>query len=289
MSSPRDRNALAAGIAALATAEGRNATRQPGVSLYRISGLERPTSTLYAASLILVGSGEKHATLGDTRFVYNAGHYLVVASPMPMVCRTLATSDDPLLSLMIEIELPVLRALLLELDDRPPPPSDRALRSVFRARLTPEIEDAGVRLLACLTDDRRTRALGRQIVRELLFLALDGADGDSLRALAAGPISQLDHVLRHINQHVAEPMPVPALARLARMSIPTFHQHFKTMTGRSPLQYVKALRLTRARDLLHAGSLVKTVAHAVGYESESQFSREYRRFHGAAPSMIARR
>lgn len=137
-----------------------------------------------------------------------------------------------------------------------------------------------------LGDPRRTRALARQTVRELLFHVLDGPFGDTLRSVAHGPMGRLDHVLRHMNQSYRERLPVEELARLAHMSVPTFHTHFKAVTATSPLQYLKAIRLTRARQLLQAGDAVKSVAHLVGYESESQFSREYRRYFGSAPSLF---
>ncbi|KYF96019.1 AraC family transcriptional regulator [Sorangium cellulosum] len=280
----RSGNSLAAGIAALARHEGCNGTRYPGVVVYRVTVAEPPTPTLYPSSLILVGAGEKQAILGDKAFAYNAGHYLVVTSPLPMLCRTVASAAEPVLTVVVEIELALLRELLLEEDAPPAPQPARPSRGVFRAPLRRDLEDAGARLLACLTDERRTRALARQTIREMLFLVLDGPYGDSLRALAEGPVSQLAHVLRHMNARFAERMRIGDLAQLAHMSVPTFHQHFKAMTGSSPLQYMKALRLTRARRMLHAGGMVKTVAHDVGYESESQFSREYRRFFGWPPS-----
>ncbi|HEX6242504.1 MAG TPA: AraC family transcriptional regulator, partial [Polyangiales bacterium] len=249
-----------------------------------ISVSEVPTPTLYQASVILVGAGSKQGTLGDERFTYDARHYLVCTSPVPMLCRTLASPGAPLLSLAVGIELPQLRELLIDLDELPSAKPSRPARSVYRAPLAPELEDAGVRLLECLGDERRTQALARATVREILFHVLAGPFGDSLRALAEGPTSQMAAVLRYMNTRFAQHHSIAALAQMAHMSVPTFHQHFKAMTASSPLQYLKAIRLTRARQMLRAGASVKTVAHDVGYASESQFSREYRRFFGAAPS-----
>ena len=277
-------NSLAAGIAALARQEGPNSTYYPGAVVYRVSAPEVPTPTFYGACLILVGAGEKRGTLRDQTFVYNPRHYIAVTSPLPMLCRTIASPAKPLLSLAIEIDLASLRELLLEMAEPPVPVSSRSFQSVFHAPLPRDLEDAGARLLACLMDERRTRALARQIVREMLYLVLEGPYGDSLRALAEGPVGQLAHVLRFMTTRYADRLSVGALAGMAHMSIPTFHQHFKAVTATSPLQYMKSLRLTRARQMLQAGSKVKSVAHDVGYESESQFSREYRRFFGFPPS-----
>lgn len=285
MSSVRpSRNSLAPGIAALAPAEGCNETRYPGVSVYRVSAAEVPTPTLYQASVILLGAGEKQGTLGDETFTYDARQYLVVTSPLPMVCRTLASPAAPLFSMVVGIDQEQLRELLLDLDELPSPKPMRPPRAVYRAPLTPELEHAGGRLLACLRDDRRTRALARPTVREILFHVLAGPFGATLRALAEGPTGQMAQVLRYMNARFAQHHSIADLAQMAHMSIPTFHQHFKAMTASSPLQYLKAIRLTRARQMLRAGGSVKGVAHDVGYASESQFSREYRRFFGAAPS-----
>jgi AraC-like DNA-binding protein len=281
---PRSSNSLALGIAALAQREGCSTTRYPGVVVWRMTVAEPPTPTLYAASLILVGSGEKQATLGDQTFVYNADHILVVTSPLPMLCRTIASDEQPVLTVVVEIEIALLRELLLEVNAPTALRLDRPARTVFRAPLSRELEDAGARLLSYLPDERRTRALARQTIREMLFLMLETPYGDSLRAIAEGPSSRFAHVLRHINANFPQRMTIGELAEMARMSVPTFHQRFKAVTGSSPLQYMKALRLTRARQMLGAGAMVKTVAQDVGYQSESQFSREYRRFFGAPPS-----
>ena len=278
----RSENSLAAGIAKLAQREGCTSTRYPGVVVWRMSEREPPTPTLYAASLIFVGSGEKQATLGDQNFTYNADHLLVVTSPLPMLCRTVASQQEPVLTVVVEIEIVLLRELLLDVSFSSPQPS--AARTVFRAELTRELENAASRLLTCLSDDTRTKALARQTIRELLFLVLESPYGGSLRAIVEGVSGQFAHVLRHINARFADRLTITELAELSHTSVPTFHQRFKAMTGNSPLQYMKALRLTRARQMLGAGGLVKAVAHEVGYESESQFSREYRRFFGTPPS-----
>jgi AraC-like DNA-binding protein len=282
--SNRATNSLAAGIATLARAEGCNSTYYAGARVFRITAPEAPTATFYTAAMILVGAGEKQGTLRNEIFAYNADHYLVVTAPLPMLCKTIASHRQPLLSLGVEIELGMLRELLLEMSEPLAPAGASSFRPVFRAPLSRELENAGARLLGCLTDERRTRALARQTVREMLYLVLEGPYGDSLRALAEGSAGQLAHVLRHMSTRYAERLSVGKLAAMAHMSIPTFHQHFKSMTATSPLQYMKSLRLTQARQMLQAGGRVKAVAYDVGYESESQFSREYRRFFGFPPS-----
>jgi AraC-like DNA-binding protein len=279
MKAPPRINALAPGIMALAPQEGRNETRYPGVTVWRVTSAEAPTPTWYQACLVLVGSGEKHGMLSDETFVYDTDHYLVVTSPLPMVCRTLASREEPVLTLAIGLDLELLRELLSE--EAPPP---CAPSPVFRAPHTPALADAGVRLLSHLGDERRTRLLARQTVREMLVHVLEGPFGDPLRVLARETEHRLGRVLQHMGARYVERLSVPDLARMAHMSVPTFHHHFREMTGTSPLQYLKTMRLTRARQLLHGGRAVKVVARDVGYESVSQFSREYRKLFGTAPS-----
>jgi AraC-like DNA-binding protein len=279
----RSSNSLAPGIAALAKTEGCNGTRVPGVVVWRMTAAQPPIPTLYAASLILVGSGEKRATFADETLTYDIERALVVTSPLPMLCQSFASVARPVLTLVVPIDIAMLRELLLELAPRRPartPPS----RTAFCLPLSEELESAGARLLRHLASDQRAAALARHTIREMLFLVLETQQGQSLRSAAEGTSGRLAHVLREINDNFTKRMPVKRLARLAGMSIPTFHATFRAATNSTPLQYVKALRLTRARQMLSEGAFVKTVARDVGYESESQFSREYRRFFGTTPS-----
>jgi transcriptional regulator GlxA family with amidase domain len=200
----------------------------------------------------------------------------------------LASVARPVLTLVVPIDFSMLRELLVEL---PPRRAARAVpsrtappRTAFCLPLSEELEDAGARLLRHLASDRRAAVLARQTIREMLFLVLETPQGHWLRCTAEGRSGRLSHVLREINDNFTQRMPVERLARLAGMSVPTFHANFKAATNNTPLQYMKALRLTRARQMLSEGTIVKTVARDVGYESESQFSREYRRFFGATPS-----
>jgi AraC-like DNA-binding protein len=281
-------NSLAPGIAALATAEGCTETRIPGVVVWRMSAARAPTPTLYGASLILVGSGEKRATFADEILTYDTERALVVTSPLPMLCQSLASVARPVLTLVVPIDFGMLRELLVELPPRRAartlPPRAVPSRTAFCLPLSDELEAAGARLLRHLASDRRAALLARQTIREMLILVLETPQGQWLRGAAEGQSARLYHVLREMNDNFTQRMPVERLARLAGMSVPTFHASFKAATNNTPLQYMKALRLTRARQMLSEGIIVKTVARDVGYESESQFSREYRRFFGATPS-----
>lgn len=152
--------------------------------------------------------------------------------------------------------------------------------------MTPVLEDAVVRLLECLRSPVDSRVLGRQIVREIVYRVLQDQGGGALRALAtrSDQFMRIARVLNRMREDYAQPLNVDALARLASMSASTFHQHFKAVTGTSPLQYSKSVRLHRARLMMvDAGQTAASVASAVGYESASQFGREFKRLFGRTP------
>lgn len=274
-------NALAAPIVQLARGQGLTASRYPGIAFYHLTSHDPPSPTVHAASVTLVGAGEKRGYLDGRTYVYDPLHYIVVASPLPMVCETLASPKKPAIAVTIDLDLELIRELVDADVDRAPPTPAQPI--VVRAPIRAPILEAGLRLLDHLADERRTRILARQTVRELLFHVLDGPNGDALRALGHGSTNALSRVLRIMATRYAEPVPIAEFAALAHMSLATFHHHFRRVTKTTPLQYVKALRLTRARQLLEGGMAAKSAARAVGYESESQFSREFSRFFGASP------
>ncbi len=279
-------NALAGPIGQLATLEGPNRTRHPGVAVERVSHPQAPQPTLFDASLVIVGQGETRCTLGASAFESHAGQYLVITSPVPMHCEVLARPGKPALAAVVQIDVALLNDLFLVLDAPPPSTRSRAELGVFSTPLTPEVEDAAARLLHCLEADATARILARQTIRELLFHVLQGPRGSALWALSVAdrPAAHLVQVIRHINDHFSENLSIPRLAEMAHMSVATFHHHFRAATHTSPLQYLKAIRLTRARALiLRDGLGAAAAATAVGYESPSQFSREYRRHFGATP------
>lgn len=286
---PVKRNSLAEPLERLTPQEGMNTGPYPGVQLWRLSVAEKATPNLYPASIIFVGQGEKRGFFGDETIVYDASHYLVVLSLLPIMCQTMARPGAPVLVFGVEIDLGILRELLADLEPDAYADAPSTPRGAWRAKLGAPLEDAALRFLGHLRDERTARVLGRQTLREILFHVLDGPHGHALRSVAQpqGPTGQLARVMRHIGEHYAEHLAVEDLARRAGMSVPTFHHHFKTMMSTSPLQYVKGIRLARAKQLLQGGSSAKDAARDVGYQSESQFSREFRRYFGMSPSDVA--
>jgi AraC-like DNA-binding protein len=163
-------------------------------------------------------------------------------------------------------------------------------QAIDAAKLDDALRDAAVRLLECLRSADDARILGPQIVREIVYRVMLGPLGANLRGLAAPHthFGQISRVLNRIHAEYARTFDVETLAREAGMSVSTFHAHFKAVTTSSPLQYLKSIRLHKARMLMvHDGTSAANAANQVGYESASQFSREFKRLFGDAPAAVA--
>ncbi|MBP7053182.1 MAG: AraC family transcriptional regulator [Phycisphaerae bacterium] len=271
--------------------EGPNPTTLAGVKLYRISRPLPRHAALYEPWIIIIAQGSKRVYFSGDVYTYDADNYLVTAVPMPVECETPhASPRNPILLLAISVDPLMIGELLLEMDGESPNPQS-VPRGLCASPLTQPLRDAAVRLLDCLTSPVDSRVLGPQFVREIVYRVLQAKGGDALRALVARdtPFGQISRVLNHLHRNYAEASDVESLARQARMSPSTFHQKFKAVTSMSPLQYLKSVRLGKARLLMtQEGYTASAAAFAVGYESAPQFSREYKRLFGAAPVQDAK-
>jgi AraC-like DNA-binding protein len=280
---------LAALLGELAQGEGFSPSRLPGVRFMR-STLHVPrTPIAYEPGIFIVAQGRKLGHLGDQTFVYDPSHYLVLAVPLPFECETRGTPEEPLLGLAVGVT-PALVAELLMHMEHVPPRAGEPPRAIESTNLDEGLGHAAVRLLECLRSADDAKILGPQIVREITYRVLRGRLGGNLRALASphSHFGQISRVLNRIHTDFARAMDMETLAREAGMSVSTFHAHFKTVTASSPLQYLKTIRLHKARMLMvHEGANAGYAAHQVGYESVSQFSREFKRLFGAGPSAVA--
>ncbi|NWA09721.1 AraC family transcriptional regulator [Pseudomonas gingeri] len=242
---------------------------------------------IYEPSLMIIAQGSKLAYLGPRILEYGAGHYLIQALPVPFEYETFATQDEPLLGVSIGIDRAMLSELVLAMGlatERGA--SSQTPESMTSVALDDEMRLSVERLLRCLHDPLECRVMGQARLREVLFAALRGPQADVLRALVEqqGQFARLAASLSHLHEHFAEPLNVDTLAGYANMSTSTFHEHFKRSTLLSPVQYLKRLRLIKAQRLLVSDGLgVAQVAHRVGYQSTSQFSREYKRYFEHSP------
>lgn len=289
---------LMALIEPLIDRDGFTPSTVPSVSLMACHHQVPRTPLMYEPSLVIVVQGRKIGYLGDREIHYDPGQYLVQTLPLPFECETFASPDAPLLGLSVRIEPALLSELVLEmtgletgLETGPDTGGDATSHSneplpMASVAMTASMQEAVVRLLRALNDPLDARVMGEARVREVIFEALKGEQGAALRALVnhQGHYSQIIQALAQMHADVTHNASVEVLARDAHMSVSSFHQHFKQVTRATPLQYLKRLRLIKARQLLSHDDLnVNQTADAVGYRSVAQFSRDYKRTFGASP------
>lgn len=266
--------------------EGLNDTSVPGLSLIRATAPSQPLPSVYHPSLCVVVQGRKRALLGDEVYVYDPLHYLVVSMTLPVTGQILdATPAQPYLCLRVDIDPLLVNELLTQLGPSVPA-REPAARPLFLARTSASLLDAVLRLARLLDTPEEAAVLAPLALREIHYRVLTGELGDRLCHLCEvdGPSQRIARAIELLKQRYAEPLRIEELATAAHMSPSSLHQRFKAVTTMSPLQFQKQLRLQEARRLMLSDGLeAATAGHRVGYESPSQFSREYRRLFGAPP------
>lgn len=265
---------------------GRTLCPVPNVRLiYACEPLPR-TPMMYQPGIVILFQGRKTGYLGSTQFYYDATKYLMLTVPLPVECETEATPDAPLAGMFLNVDIASLQDLLLDIgdDDQFQPPQQTG--GIHSAFLSEEMLCAAERLLDVMGHPRDARVLGPQLVREMIYYVLTGPIGGALLALVnrQTQFSQIARALRRIEKHYADSLSVEMLAAEVNMSVSAFHHNFKAVTQTSPLQYLKRYRLHQARLLMLQDGLKASVAAVrVGYESPSQFSREFKRYFGVTP------
>jgi AraC-like DNA-binding protein len=281
-----NRERLACLLNEVATNEGIHPTRVEGVGVARHSSSIPRTSVVYEPVIVFVGQGRKRSYLGDQVYEYDPATYFALSVPLPAECEWDATPEEPVLVLGIKIDPTTIGEVLLAMDE-PLSPLREMPRAVTTHSLSEPLSGAVIRLLECLRSPLESRILGRQIVREIYFRVLCEEQDGALRALANRNehFMRIARVLKEVHADSARPLTVEGMSKRAGMSVAAFHHNFKLVTGSSPLQYLKRIRLDRAKRLMiHDGYNAGTAAKAVGYESASQFSREFKRQFGVTPT-----
>ncbi|WP_296659258.1 AraC family transcriptional regulator [Paraburkholderia sp.] len=271
--------------------DGVNPSALECVSLMRASVARPRTPVMYEPSIFIVCQGRKRGFLGDQVFVYDAQQYLVLSVPLPFECETEASPEEPLLGISIRVDLTMVAELLMALNESRGNTVSEP-RGIYATQLDAPLSNAVLRLLEALASPCDARILGPSIVREILYRVLSGVQGDAIRAALAHQhhFGRIAKALRRIHADYCTDLDVDMLANEAGMSLAVFHAHFKTVTSTSPMQYVKTTRLHHARLLIaHDGLNVSAAATRVGYESASQFSREFKRLFGLSPADEMRR
>lgn len=261
-----------------------------GLLLSRVES-EAPDYSLTEPLLVVMAQGGKRLLLGEQVFEYRAGQLLLVTTDLPVTGHFLDASPQiPSLAVGLVLRPALIAPLLLE---APAPPRTRGgSTAIATGAAGRDLLDAFVRMLRLLDHPADARVLAPLIEREILWRMLTGPHGAVLRqiGLADSALTHVGRAIRWIREHYAEPLRIDELARLAGLSPSAFHRRFRAVTALSPLQFQKRIRLQEARELLVADAAdIAAVGHLVGYDSPSQFNREYRRLFGAPPGRDAAR
>jgi len=264
----------------------RLTTAVPGLLLSRRTAPTAPILATYEPSLAVVAQGRKRATLSGTTFIFDESRYLLTSLDLPVICNVIEASEAvPYLCFVLQLEMPVVRELLGREEMQPhAAPADSP--AMATGKTTAELLDACCRLVDLLHTPQDIPFLSGLIQREIIYRILRGPEGARLRAIAT--LGDQSHrtakAIAWIKANYAKPLRVEDLAQIAGMGLSTLHHHFRALTAMSPLQYQKQLRLQAARGrMLVDGLDAASAAFEVGYESASQFNREYSRFFGQPP------
>lgn len=278
--------ALGESIAQWTDGKERIDTPVPGLSLFKRDEPTEPMSGMYEPGICIIAQGEKRVLLGNETYVYDANHYLITAVHLPTIAEvTSASQDKPYLGLRLKFNLHELSQLMAD-SKLPPPRVQQSPRGIATGEVTLPLLSCFQRLLELLEEEQDIPILAPVIVREITYRLLTGDQGNRLRQISAvfSQGRQIAQVIDWLKDNYTEPMRIDDLAKQVNMSISTFHHHFKSLTAMTPLQFQKNLRLNEARRLMLAEPTdAATAAFQVGYESASQFNREYSRLFGAPP------
>jgi AraC-like DNA-binding protein len=280
------REQLIARFAQIADSHVDRVTEIPWLALYGRPEPTSPLACLYEPTAAIILQGSKEATLGDETYVYNEDRFLVTAVNLPVVCYvTRATDEKPFMAMVVKLDFARIRQLIVQYDIPAPKVSSMA-RGIGTAPLTLELLQLMARAFDLLDTPQRIRVLSDLLYQEIVYHLLESEQGGRLWQLAmtGSQSHRIQKVINWLQGHYAEPLRVDDLAEMAAMSPSSLRQHFHDITAMSPLQFQKQLRLQEARRLMLVENLdAGMAALRVGYESQSQFSREYARQFGQPP------
>lgn len=279
-------NGLAESIARLTENGELRPTAVPGLSLFRRNEPSEPITGMYEPSVCLIAQGAKRIRLGDDTYIYDSNHYLFSGLHLPVIAQVInANIEKPYLGLKLTFDYQDIAHLMAD-SQLPPPRTQKTDRGMATGNLTVSLVNAFQRLVDLLDEQQDIPILAPIIQREIFYRLLVGEQGLRLRQLAVmGTQSQqVAQAISWLKLNFTMPLRVDELSKMANMGTSTFHHHFRSMTALSPLQYQKQLRLQEARRLMLTEHIdAASAGFQVGYESPSQFSREYSRLYGAPP------
>jgi len=286
------RNSLAPLIERYAVEEGVTETQYPGLILGRFNRPVPRYPLVYSPSVCVVAQGRKLVYSANERVVYDPLHYLVVALPLPLEAEVvIASPKRPFLALALEIDMSIIGKLLLEMAEEEQLEEDNHLgKSIYTSNMNEDLLNAVKRLLRALETPVTRRILGPGAAWEILYHVLKGEQGAFLRSIVLrnGGSKSIMRVVRYLQETYNKQHNINSIAGYAGMSKSTLQHVFKRFVDQSPIQYLKKIRLHQARLMIVGkGYNASDAAHEVGYNSTSQFSREFKRLFGLPPSRSA--
>ena len=263
---------------------GERATGVPGLMLYRCTAPTAPNPCTYEPSLLLIAQGRKRVDLGKTSYVFGQSRFLLTSIELPIVSRVVTASEEaPYLAFFLKLNIATVRDILNTEEVHVPEASIRT-RGMAIGQATVELVRSCSRMMDILDAPQDIPFLGKLIQREIIYRLLQGTQGARLRAIATLGNQRTEKAVAWLRENYEKPLRVEQLATIVGMGRSTLHHHFRALTAMSPLQFQKQLRLRAARQrMLMNGLDAASAAFEVGYESASQFNREYRRFFGKPP------
>lgn len=268
--------------------EGKNSLDTPihGLTLHRWETPTEPTSYMLAPSICLIGQGRKRLFLGDDTYVYDAHRFLITSIDLPVVAQIIeASREQPYLGLTMELDLRVIAQLMLD-NNMPLDPTPKDRLGIAVSEISTPLLNAFNRLLDLLEHPQDIHALAPLVQQEIFYRLLTGEQGPRLRQITSigNHGYQIARAIDWLKENFSKQIKIEELAAKVGLSVSAFHNHFRSITAMSPLQFQKRMRLNEARRLMLANNLdASRAAFEVGYESPSQFSREYSRLFGAPP------
>lgn len=269
----------------LAPVEGYNLSALEDVRFLRSNRPLHRVPVLYDPGIVIVCQGRKRGYLGEEVYLYDAQHYLVVSVPVPFTMETEASEAEPMLAVYLRLDFTLAAELMLALDAFPELLEAKP-RGMYSSPMDDLLSESLLRFLDVMSVPMDAQILGPTLMREIYYRILTGEQGGSMRAALnrQGQFGKVARAIRKIHECYHQHLDVEELAKEAKMSVPSFHAHFRTVTDTSPMQYLKSTRLHQARLLMLRNDITAATACAqVGYESASQFSREFKRLFGRTP------
>lgn len=266
--------------------DGVHDTNLDSVKVFKTQTYEPKSPLIYDVCLILVLQGKKIANLASNSFAFDCDNYLVVPTTLPLECETYATKEEPFLCLLISLDRKIMYDIIEKLNTRTFENKNNSTFGIFSDKVTQEIEDITSKLLDILESKEESTILAKGVLTELFYRIAIGKNAKMLHKmfLEENTESKIAKALKIIHDNYNENHDMETLARVCDMSVSSFHNHFKKITSHTPLQYIKKIRLTKAKEfLVKYDYKVVDVANELGYDNPSHFSRDFKSYFGYSP------